>query len=249
VLDLQDLDSANGVQRVLRYVSPDGKRQDTAHAYIHPRVRDGRHENLHVLVETQVERVLLEGTRAVGVVVRSNPVHQPDAAMTRHTIRARKLVVVSCGNCGSPGVLERSGIGGASVLRAAGVGPVVVDLPGVGSDFQDHQLTISVYRSSMGLRDTGDAMMQGIVDPIRLATTGDPFAGWNLMDNQVKYRPTDDEVASVGKSAFQEAWARAFRDVPNKPLAIFNRVNGYVFLLLALKICQRYVRICVSINH
>jgi alcohol oxidase len=50
-------------------------------------------------------------------------------------IRAKKLVVISSGTFGSPQILERSGIGGKSVLEKAGV-KQIVDLPGVGEHFQ-----------------------------------------------------------------------------------------------------------------
>jgi choline dehydrogenase-like flavoprotein len=46
-------------------------------------------------------------------------------------------VVVSAGAFHTPTVLQRSGIGPASFLNSAGI-PVVLDLPGVGSNLQDH---------------------------------------------------------------------------------------------------------------
>lgn len=48
--------------------------------------------------------------------------------------KARQLVVVSAGAFGSPGILERSGIGSSSILEKRGI-PVVVDLPGVGENY------------------------------------------------------------------------------------------------------------------
>lgn len=66
--DLQRLDECNKFERWLRYVSPDGKRQDTAHTYLHPRLQDGKHPNLHVLVKSKVLRVLFDDQKnAVGV--------------------------------------------------------------------------------------------------------------------------------------------------------------------------------------
>jgi len=44
-------------------------------------------------------------------------------------------------------ILQRSGIGDPSKLRKAGVKPLV-DLPGVGLNFQDHYLTFSTYRAT-----------------------------------------------------------------------------------------------------
>ena len=48
---------------------------------------------------------------------------------------ARRLVLVSAGAFGSPGILERSGVGRSDLLRELDV-PVRVALPGVGKDYQ-----------------------------------------------------------------------------------------------------------------
>ena len=45
------------------------------------------------------------------------------------------MVVVSSGAFNSPLILERSGIGGKSILKKNGV-PLIVDLPGVGENWQ-----------------------------------------------------------------------------------------------------------------
>jgi choline dehydrogenase len=50
---------------------------------------------------------------------------------------AKAEVIISAGALHTPAILQRSGIGPASFLGTAGI-PVVVDLPGVGSNFQDH---------------------------------------------------------------------------------------------------------------
>ncbi|KAK8053519.1 GMC oxidoreductase-domain-containing protein [Apiospora saccharicola] len=41
--DLSDLESNNGVQRAKRYISPAGKRQDTGHCHLHPRLQNGNY--------------------------------------------------------------------------------------------------------------------------------------------------------------------------------------------------------------
>lgn len=72
----------------------------------------------------------------MGVEYAANPIFQPDADKTQlRTVRAKRLVVVSAGTFGSPGILERSGIGAKDVLAKAGV-EQVVDLPGVGENYQ-----------------------------------------------------------------------------------------------------------------
>jgi choline dehydrogenase len=81
--------------------------------------------NLRILPDTQIDRILLEGTTARGVLTTSG-----------QEIRARD-VIVSSGAYGSPAILLRSGIGPAGHLAEVGI-PVAVDLPGVGEHLQDH---------------------------------------------------------------------------------------------------------------
>ena len=54
-------------------------------------------------------------------------------------MQGTKLVLVSAGAFGSPGILERSGIGAKDVLERVGV-KQRVDLPGVGENYQGFPL-------------------------------------------------------------------------------------------------------------
>ena len=87
-----------------------------------------------IVVDTWIF-VVCRGARAAGVEFRWNKRFLPDADGETHTVRARRLVVLSAGSFGSPGILERSGIGAADVLSKNAV-KQVVDLPGVGEGYQ-----------------------------------------------------------------------------------------------------------------
>jgi choline dehydrogenase len=95
----------------------DGVRWNTAFSYLDP-VRD----RVRIAGDALVDRVVVEGGRATGVIAGGE------------TIRAG-LVVVAGGTYGSPAVLLRSGIGPAADLRALGI-DVVADLP-VGENLND----------------------------------------------------------------------------------------------------------------
>ncbi|KAI1088311.1 GMC oxidoreductase [Rostrohypoxylon terebratum] len=223
ITDLQNLDTNNGWQRWLRYIDLEGKRSDTAHGYLHPRLRDGKHPNLHVLVESKVVRVLFdENKRAYGVEFTPDPKFQVQMSMaTRHpkqTVKARKLVIVSCGACGTPSVLQRSGIGPKDVLDRAGV-PVIEDLQGVGNNYQDHNLIAYFYKSSLEPHETSDAIITGRLSYDDAVAQKHPHLGWNFIDLSSKLRPTDDEVAALGPE-FQAMWDKDFRDHPNRPLML-----------------------------
>jgi choline dehydrogenase len=102
-----------------------GRRLSAARAYLHPVL--GR-PNLEVRCGVMVDRVLFEGTRAVGVELtdRSGP----------STIRAGEVIL--CGGAiNSPQTLQLSGIGDATELEALGI-DAVQDIPGVGENLQDH---------------------------------------------------------------------------------------------------------------
>lgn len=77
----------------------------------------------------------IRGDRAVGVEYYWNTRLLPNADADVHTVRAKRMVVVSGGAFGSPAILERSGIGAKSVLDKFAI-PQKVDLEGVGHDYQ-----------------------------------------------------------------------------------------------------------------
>ncbi|MER9562571.1 MULTISPECIES: GMC family oxidoreductase N-terminal domain-containing protein [unclassified Mesorhizobium] len=106
----------------------DAKRSSASVAYLRP-IRERK--NLTVKTGVLVTRIVIDKGRAVGVEIVDRPGGQPAI------LRAEREVIVSSGAIGSPKLLLQSGIGPADHLKSIGVTPVH-DLPGVGSNLQDH---------------------------------------------------------------------------------------------------------------
>ncbi|HOA47855.1 MAG TPA: GMC family oxidoreductase N-terminal domain-containing protein [Novosphingobium sp.] len=103
-----------------------GERWSSSRAYVEPaRSRP----NFDVRTGVQVEKILIEEGRAVGVAIRQGE--------SRQVLRANGGVVLSAGAFGSPQVLMLSGIGPASHLAEHGIG-VQRHCDAVGADLQDH---------------------------------------------------------------------------------------------------------------
>jgi choline dehydrogenase len=103
-----------------------GRRLSAARAYLHP---NKKRPNLDIRAHTQVARVLLDGTRAVGV-----EIMRKGGGVER--VYAGEVVL--CGGAfNTPQLLQLSGIGDADHLRSVGIEPVA-HLPGVGENLQDH---------------------------------------------------------------------------------------------------------------
>jgi choline dehydrogenase len=103
-----------------------GRRLSAARAYLHP---VSSRPNLEIRTRVMVNRILFEGTRAVGVEYS----HGPGPSR-----RVRAGEVILCGGAfNSPQTLQLSGVGSAGELASLGI-PVVQDLPGVGEHLQDH---------------------------------------------------------------------------------------------------------------
>ncbi|PQE28341.1 choline dehydrogenase protein [Rutstroemia sp. NJR-2017a BBW] len=99
-------------------------------------------ENLHLLTGYRVNEVLFDKSKhAYGITMQARGT--PDGSNVT-VIKADKEVVLAAGGLHSPHILQRSGIGPASLLRQANIS-VIVDLPGVGSNLQDHPVTINNY--------------------------------------------------------------------------------------------------------
>ncbi|KAF7353998.1 GMC oxidoreductase [Mycena venus] len=140
--DLNGLFSCNQYGRWQKWIDAEtGKRSDVAHHFIY---NQSQNQNLEVRTSCHVKRVIFENMRAVGVEYVNDTA---DADPTVNIARASRLVVLSAGAFGTPTILERSGIGSTDILKAHGVQPLV-DLPGVGQNYQDHNGVIIPYLAS-----------------------------------------------------------------------------------------------------
>ena len=111
-----------------------GNRCSAADAYLRPVL--GR-PNLQLLKHVCVDKILLEGKTVIAI----------EFTIGRRTRQAsaRREVILCAGSIGSPALLQRSGIGPANVLQAAGI-DVIHELPGVGENLQDHLEVYFQYR-------------------------------------------------------------------------------------------------------
>jgi 5-(hydroxymethyl)furfural/furfural oxidase len=113
--------------------------------------------NLHIMTDTTVERLLFEGSRAVGVMAR-----RADGSALR--LEARE-VILAAGALQTPFLMLRSGIGPGAELQSRGVA-VLKDAPGVGNNLQNHPLLLIACflkrggRESPGWKPAGSTYMR-----------------------------------------------------------------------------------------
>lgn len=114
----------------------DGRRYGTALGYLIPAMS---RDNLDVVGDAVARRVILDGTRAVGV----------DVVVDGHqqVVHGREIIL-SAGALRTPHLLMLSGIGSAAHLREHGI-DVVQDLPGVGTNLTDHAIVTAGWESRL----------------------------------------------------------------------------------------------------
>ncbi|KAI1638668.1 hypothetical protein F4809DRAFT_659468 [Biscogniauxia mediterranea] len=119
-------------------------RSDARSAYLDPALP---RTNLELLTGHTVTRILHSG--------RNTTLQNPDILITgvefaanstapRYNVSCSKEVILAAGALFSPVLLQLSGFGPADLLESLGV-DVAVDLPGVGSNLQDHPMVQPVY--------------------------------------------------------------------------------------------------------
>jgi choline dehydrogenase len=124
-----------------------GRRQSTAACYLDSTVR--KRPNLHIETGALTERLLIEGSRCVGV--------RYSIGGAAREARSGREVVVSAGAINSPQLLELSGIGQPDRLGELGI-EVVQALPGVGENLRDHyapRTRWAIGRRGATYNDTG----------------------------------------------------------------------------------------------
>ncbi len=132
-----------------------GLRHSTASAYLDPAPA-----GLEVVLEAQVLRLVLDGTRATGAVVRRDG--------REETLTASEGVVLCAGALNSPRLLMLSGIGPQKHLRHHGI-EVVLDLPGVGRNLQEHSACHLVNTVSARTLNDDSRGMSGVRQVLQMA--------------------------------------------------------------------------------
>lgn len=169
---LEDINTpgTQGVGRTQFTVDRSGERSSSYAAFVAPVLR---RRNLKVVTGLAASRILTTEGRAQSV-----ECVREDGSNVRYS--ARREIIVSAGVFNSPALLQRSGIGPAKVINAAGA-ELVADLPAVGANFCDHQ-TLSI---SYDLHNhTGDNR---------------EFMGWRLYRHAAQYFLTKSgRMARVG---------------------------------------------------
>lgn len=159
-----------------------GRRSSSASAFLAPA---RRRPNLQVITGAYAERLIMEGSRAVGVTIAR------DDGTTQDFLG--KETIVCAGAIQSPKLLQLSGIGPAETLRAIGI-DVVRDSPGVGANLIEHRYMRFQYRL-----------------PSPSLSFNRQLRGWRLPLNALRYYATRGGILASG--AFEAGIAA--RSVPD----------------------------------
>ncbi|KAJ3855152.1 GMC oxidoreductase-domain-containing protein, partial [Lentinula lateritia] len=231
--DINDFQTINVYGPWHKYIdSRTGQRSDTAHHFVynlqHFNLEPSDSSNLHVLTNRRVVKVLFRNNRAIGVEYVAREDFNGKSPSQPRIAYASRLVVISSGAFGSPAILERSGIGAARHVAEANV-QQIVDLPGVGENYNDHNLCLTSYLASED-SDTLDGIFSGDEEAIKphlneWQEKGSGLLAHNSIDAGVKLRPTSEELEELGPS-FRQVWKDFYIGAPDKPVAILCPIAG-----------------------
>ncbi|KAE9390926.1 FAD/NAD(P)-binding domain-containing protein [Gymnopus androsaceus JB14] len=187
-----------------------GKRSDTAHHFIYNLNPDSK-RNLHILTNRRVVKVLFENNRAVGV---SYAAHDDFNVLGEAKTPPQTV----------------SGIGSAEHLAKAHVDQLV-DLPGVGENYNDHNLCVTPYLSSED-SDCLDGIFGGDEEAIKpylaqWTEKGSGLLAHNSIDSGIKLRPTPKELEELGPS-FGQLWQDFYIGAPDKAVLILASSAGNI---------------------
>ncbi|CAN8105122.1 unnamed protein product [Discula destructiva] len=188
--------------------------------------------NLLVLTNTTATRILWSGSSALNGLAVASAVEYIDPSTGRLAVLNASTIVLSAGAIQSPPFLEASGVGDPAILTALNI-PVVVDLPQVGTQFQDHLAHAGSFSFNTTLNLTGGEYIQSLQDnaqPSRFLSAADyAFATDLLFDNSTDDDDDDDDDDSsiTGASRASLAMLRALWTA-DEPVVGFTWFLGFL---------------------
>ncbi|KAI0089827.1 hypothetical protein BDY19DRAFT_992786 [Irpex rosettiformis] len=244
--DPNDLGEVNVFGRWQKWISEDGKRSDAAHHYLYNKKR----ENVTIITGHLVKRVIFENKKAVGVEYVPNPRIKTNTSALEVKVAQGKQVVVSSNSFGSPAILERSGIGAKKVLEKSGI-EQIVDLPGVGENYQDHQVSFIVYHASEQA-ETIDYIVRNKQPEFTTyddewKKTGKGLMASNALDAGIKLRFTPDELKAIGPN-FTKKWDAYYASRKDSPVIWTGPVSMLVGDIENTPL-RKYFSMCYFLEH
>ncbi|KAH9837721.1 GMC oxidoreductase-domain-containing protein [Rhodofomes roseus] len=227
--DPNDLGECNAYARWQKWIDNEkGTRSDVPHHYIY---NQAHNKNLIIMTGFHVKRVIFDGKRAAGVEYVPNIRVHPDFEQGEvHVARAARMIVLSAGAFGSPAILERSGIGADHLMRSLGI-ETTVDLPGVGENYQDHDVCFTPYLVGEEA-DTLDGIIRSEPEELQKWSAqwlakGDGLMAHNGVDAGIKIRPSEKELEDIGPE-FRQRWYEYYANSPDKPVFWLGALSMFV---------------------
>lgn len=168
-------ETQDGVGRY-QYTRKNNERWGAADAWLKPALK---RPNLTAIPYANVTKILMDGNRATGV----EYLHEDEIKQAT----ASKEIILSGGVINSPQLLLLSGIGPAKHLNDIGI-PVVVDLPGVGENLQDHAQVVMSYEGDPPMRVAEEDLQAAAIE-FEQSRTGLYGMSWGSVGAFVRTRP------------------------------------------------------------
>lgn len=166
-----------------------GRRQSAAKAFLDP---IKHRENLTIVTGANVDRVIFENKKAVGVEFLKNG--------QTETVECGKEIILAGGAMASPGMLERSGIGAPERLADLGIELIHAN-PNVGENLLEHRGLIVQWKLNCDMSQNKN------------------FSGWRLMKSVLEYYTM--KTGPMSSAAYElGAWFKT-RPGLNRPDAQF----------------------------
>lgn len=234
-----------GVYWFPSFMDPHSVTRSYARTGHHDRAAARNSSNYHLLTRTKVDHIVLEhnpdlpllNANATGVRFIVNATASRSTAGWNGTtraptqfVRARREVILAAGGIHSPQILQLSGIGPKHILETANI-TTIVDLPGVGQNFQDHpMLTASFALSNYSSVHPTNADL----------FTNATFRAWS--DAEWKANRTGPQSLGVGNAAawlpfpvISERWAEVAANLTQQDHAAYLPPNTHSTVALGYR--------------
>ncbi|KAF8895101.1 hypothetical protein BD779DRAFT_701644 [Infundibulicybe gibba] len=213
-------------------------RESAEYAYLDPVLTS---QNIVVFTHAMVSKLQIESKTGTSVATGVH-VQLPDKSGAFAKLKKHGEVILSAGVVRTPQLLELSGIGDKNILSPLGI-DVKVDLPGVGTNYEDQPLTILTYKLkspnlSFDALDYNatlkeeqqklyDTQQQGFLTFAQAVINMAPL-GSVLTPNEISTAKSilDTKPASVPQDQFDIIKRKVFSGIPQAEYILFNSFSA-----------------------